>query len=155
MTSGTSGRSQIKEDTRVSENHIRGIATTLALLDKALCEFDQYAHGYEVRSVLYEVYNTLSEAERELVAREVDETKGIIREIRTELNLEPSVRSADKMILSSCAVLWVSLVELESRHLRRYGAVPPGLAKYLDPRVAALNQRLRAIAGIAVHDRPR
>ncbi|AFM24861.1 enolase [Desulfomonile tiedjei DSM 6799] len=41
-----------------------------------------------------------------------------------------TIRSADKMILGSCFTNWVSLSELESRHLRRYGELPPGLPKY-------------------------
>ena len=48
----------------MSENHIRGISSTLALLDKALWEFDQWANGHEIRSVLYQVLNPLSEAQR-------------------------------------------------------------------------------------------
>jgi len=74
--------------------------------------------------------------------------KGILEEIRSTLHLEVTVRSADKMIISSCSVLWASLVELESRRLLRYGAVPPGLAEYVDPRVETLNEHLRRIADI-------
>jgi hypothetical protein len=132
----------------MSENHIRGISTTLSLLDKALCEFEQWAHGHEVRSVLYEIRNTLSEDQRRLIAEEVAEMKSILREIRSTLDLEASMRHVDKMILGSCSVLWVSLAELDGRHLRRYGEVPPGLAEYLEPQADALNQHLRSIADI-------
>ena len=70
----------------------------------------------------------------------------IIKEIRNALNLEPSVHEVDKMIVGSCAVEWVSLVELESSRLRRYGEVPPGLGEYLDPKVNELNDDLREIS---------
>jgi|SRR5271157_3653969 len=83
----------------MSENHIRGISTTLSLLDKALCEFEQWAHGNEVRSVLYEIHNTLSEAQRRLIATEVAKMKSILQQIRGTLALEASVRYVDKMIL--------------------------------------------------------
>ena len=52
----------------MSENHIRGISVTLSLLDKALWNFDQWAKGHEVRSVLYEVRNSLPAAQRQLIA---------------------------------------------------------------------------------------
>jgi hypothetical protein len=131
----------------MSENHIRGISTTLALLDKALCEFDQWAKGREIRSVLYQVLNPLSEAQRQLVAAEISQMKGILEEIRDTLHLEVTTRSSDKMITSSCSVLWTSLVEMESRHLRRYGVVPPDLADFIDPRAGRLNDHLQKIAG--------
>jgi len=130
----------------MSENHIRGISTTLALLDKALCEFDDWAKGHEIRSVLYQVLNPLSEAQRLVIAAEVSEMKALLEEMRNTLHLEVTTRSVDKMIMSSSAVLWTSLSELEDGRLSRYGSVPPGLNEYLDPRVIALNRRLRSIA---------
>ena len=133
----------------MSENHIRGISSTLTLLDEDLCEFDQWAKGHEVRSVLYEVRNTLSASQRQQIAELVAKMHVMLRELHDTLRLEGGVHKVDKMIVSSCAVLWVSLVELESGRLRRYGEVPPGLAEYLDPKVAFLNENLRRISQIA------
>lgn len=132
----------------MSENHIHSISRTLALLDKALCEFDQWAKGHEIRSVLYHALNPLSGVQRQSVAMEVSQMKRMLEEIRSTLDLDVTVRSVDKMITSSCSVLWVSLVELESRHLRSYGVVPPDLAEYMDPQVETLNVRMRRIADI-------
>jgi hypothetical protein len=134
------------------ENHIRGIATTLAHLDKVLCEFEQWAHGYEVRSVLYEVLNSLSETQRKMIASEVAQMKASLHEIKRTLNLDGTVRSVEKMIVGSCAVLWVSLVELEGNRLRRYGEAPQGLTEYLDPKVAGLIEHLRRIADLVGRD---
>jgi hypothetical protein len=53
------------------------------------------------------------------------------------------------MIVSSCSILWVSLAEIEGRYLGRYGEAPAGLAEYLDPKLAVLTKKLRAIAGVA------
>ncbi|MDQ7784906.1 MAG: hypothetical protein RDU20_18630 [Desulfomonilaceae bacterium] len=138
----------------MSDNHIRGISTTLALLDKALCEFDRWANGHEIRSVLYQVENPLSLGRRRLIVGEVAAMKYMLEEMRETLNLELTVRSADRMITSSCSVLWASLLELESRHLRRYGELPPGLAEYLDPKIAPLNKGLRRIRTAAAGSQP-
>ncbi len=132
----------------MSENHIRGISTTLSVLDKSLCDFEQWAPGHEVRSVLYGVENTLSPAQREVIATEVAAMKAILQEIKTTLHLEGSVRLVERMMRSSCALLWASLTELEGSRLRRYGEVPQDLADYLDPKVVALNARLRRISDV-------
>lgn len=133
----------------MSGNHIRAISVTLALLDEKLWGFDQWAKGHEVRSVLHVVRNTLSTDQRQLLAERVAKMHMMLKEIRDILNLEESVHTVDKMIVSSCAVLWSFLVELEGSRLKRYGELPLGLAEYLDPRVNVLNEDLRRISEIA------
>ncbi|MEW6138783.1 MAG: hypothetical protein AB1733_11170 [Thermodesulfobacteriota bacterium] len=130
----------------MSGNHIRGISATLSLLDENLCEFEQWANGHEVRSVLYEVRNTLSGVQRQEIAKRVAKMQRLLREVRDALSLEGTVRSVDRMIVASCAIQWSSLVELESNRLRRYGEVPPTLAQYLDPVLTVLDDDLRAIS---------
>jgi len=137
----------------MSENHIRGISTALFLLDKALCEFNYWAKGNEIRSVLYEIRNPLSPAQGQTISELVEEMLTILTEIRDTLDLEGSIRSADKMILSSCSILWVSLAEIEGRYLGRYGETPPGLAEYLDPKLAVLTKKLRNIADVVATGR--
>ena len=132
----------------MSDNHIRGISVTLSLLDEDLWEFDQWAKGQEVRSVLYEVRNTLSEGQRQLIAEQVAKMREILRELRDTLGLEGFLHLVDKMVASSCAMQWASLLELESSRLRRYGELPPGLAEYLDPKVSILNEELGRISRI-------
>jgi len=139
----------------MNENHRRGISVTLSMLDKALCEFDHWAKGCEVHSVLYEIRNTLSRSQCELIVAEVAVMKTKLREIRNELRLDASVRFVDKMILGSCSILWASLIDLEGRRLRRYGEVPPGLAEYLDPLAVALSRHVRNISDIVSGRGPR
>jgi hypothetical protein len=133
----------------MSDNHIRGISSTLSLLDEDLCDFEQWANGHEIRSVLYEVRNTLSPSDREMIAERVAIMRTLLGEIRDTLHLEAKVRSTDRIIVSSCAVQWAGLVELGSGYLRRYGELPPGLGEYLDPRVKELNDHLRVISTAA------
>ncbi len=109
---------------------------------------DEWANGKEVKSVLYEIRNPLSSEQRRAISDHVKEMHAILEELRNSLGLEGIVRSVDKMIVSSCSVLWASLAELEGRHLRRYGELPPGLSAYLDPKVALLTQKLGNIAEI-------
>jgi hypothetical protein len=133
----------------MSENHIRGISVTLALLDKALCEFERWAKNDETRSVLYEIRNTLSEDQQNGILLEVSAMKKVLLELRGALKLEPTIRRVPNMIASSCGVLWASLVELETKRLRRYGEVPPTLTEILEPRVPILIDRLHRIGRLA------
>jgi hypothetical protein len=130
----------------MSGNHLRGISATLSLLDENLCEFEEWAKGHAVRSVLYELRNTLSAVQRQEIAERVAKMQRLLKEVHNTLNLEGTVRSVDRMIVASCTIQWSSLVELKSNRLRRYGEVPPSLGEYLDPILEELNEDLRAIS---------
>jgi len=91
---------------------------------------ESWAKGREVRSVLYEERNDLSEDQRREILREVEDLRGILRQIGDFLGL------------------WEGLVELEGKYLRRYGEVPPKLAEYMDSQVAALIEGLQRICSI-------
>jgi len=134
---------------RISDNHKRGITATLVLLDESLCQFERWAKGGEARSVLYEERNTLSAREREMLLAEIAEMQAILRNVRDTLRLEGSIQTARHAIRSQCFGLLEHLVEIESKYLGRYGEPPPGLGEYLDPKVAALEQRLDRIIAIA------
>lgn len=139
----------------MSENHIRAISTTLSLLDQELWKFDQWTNGLEARCILHETRNTLSAGQRQLIAERVARMRTILQEIRDTLGLESSVRLVTKLVVSSCAFQWASLVDLESSRLRRYGELPPGLGEFLDPMVRSLNEELGRISQIAgQHEQP-
>ncbi|MGC8906837.1 MAG: hypothetical protein ACP5M0_05280 [Desulfomonilaceae bacterium] len=137
----------------MGHSHIRGISTTLSLLDKTLCEFEEFARGREIRSVLYEIENPLTTEQRENILQLMKAMWETLREIRDELKLEKTVRSADKMILGSCSTNWVSLLELQGNQLRRYGEIPDGLVEYLDPKANFLTETLRQVARITAQSR--
>jgi hypothetical protein len=144
-----------KELAPMSDNHIRAISATLSLLDEDLCEFDQWSKGQAVKSVLYEVRNTLTAEQRQVIARHVANMHALLEEIRDSLNLEGSVRVVDRMIAGSCAVHWASLADLEAKSLRRYGEVPTKLGEYLDGKIKALDKDLRVISDTVIRSQRR
>ena len=133
-------------------SHKNGIETALGLLDETLLEFEAWAHGRENMSVLYQERNTLSEDQREKILIQVEKIRRVLVEIRDDLDLRTRTGNVAKSILSQCSFLWVSLVELESKHLRRYGEPPEGLAEYLDPKTAQLIDSVKEISRIAAED---
>jgi hypothetical protein len=130
-------------------SHKNGIETTLGLLDETLIEFEAWAHGRENRSVLYQERNTLSENQREKILIQVQKIRAILVEVRDDLDLRTRTGNVARSIVGQSSVLWVSLVELESKHLTRYGEPPDGLAEYLDPKTARLIDSVMEISRIA------
>jgi hypothetical protein len=124
----------------------RSIATTLAVLDEALCECERWATGREVKSVFYSEYNRLTARQRAKVQSEAAKLREVLLELKDALNLEGKVKDAAQSIWAQCSSLWVDLVHLDTKHLRRYGDLPPSLAEYLDKRVAALIGHVNAIS---------
>jgi hypothetical protein len=132
----------------LSEGQRRTIATTLTILDEALCEFELWAKGREVHSVLYSETNSLSQEKRRAVRYEIAVVRDLLRELRENLRLKGKVQSAADAVWSRCTALWVDLVDLESRHLKRYGKPPPEFAAYFDPKVAQLIGHLENIRNV-------
>ncbi len=133
----------------IRQSHRRAIAVTLTLFDEALCGFDRWAEGQEVRSVFFEILNPLSDEQRKRLLIELTELRKLLLEIRDFLGLDRTVDSAPKMIVGKCAVMWSSIVELEGRYLKGYGKVPNALEEYLNPRAKQLIEELRLISQIA------
>lgn len=133
----------------IRQSHKRAISVTLTLFDEALCGFDRWAQGQEVRSVFFRILNPLSEEQRKNLSIELAELRKLLMEIQDYLELDSTVDSAVKMIVGQCAVLWPSIVELEGRYLKGYGEVPTALEEYLNPRASQLIEGLRRISQIA------
>jgi hypothetical protein len=127
----------------LSEKHRRAITSTLLLLDRTLCEIEEYARGREIRSVLYVEHNTLSVAQRRELLAEIERIRGLLRELKDRLGLEARITEVDHKIWGRCSSFWEVLAETKSRSLRRYGSPPDGLAEYLDPRIDGLIVSLR------------
>ncbi len=138
-----------KKKITLRQSHKRAISVTLTLFDEALCGFDRWASGQEVRSVLFEILNPLSDEEKEKLSIELAELRKLLQEISDFLELDRTVNNVPTMIVGQCAVLWPSVVELEGRYLKGYGEVPADLEEYLTPRTNQLIEGLRRISQIA------
>jgi soluble P-type ATPase len=133
----------------LGENHLRTISVTLSLLDEAAGEFLAWAGGRAGESALYAERNTLAPGARRVIAAEAAAIRGALADLRDDLGLGRRERDAARDIAARCALLWESLCELDASRLRGYGEVPPTLAAYLEPRIAALIRRLDRIGDAA------
>ena len=133
----------------INENQRRSIASSLALLDEALCLFEEYGRGREVHSVCFEERNRLTAKQRKRLLGEIAKLRDEMRQIKEDLGLPCRVEDVGKMIWGHSAGFWEMLAELESKRLRAYGEVSADLAEYLDPRAESLLERVQGLSAIA------
>lgn len=123
----------------------RAIETTLTFLDETICQFEEWARGREVRSVLHAETNGLSPAQRRKIIAEVASIKAVLRELKEVFGLEGREETAAKSIWSNCSGLWATLAEMESKRMRGYGDAPEGFPQYWDPKLDAIQRHLAGI----------
>lgn len=133
----------------INENQRRGISVGLGLLDETLCRIVQWIEGQEVRSSLYQEINDLAPGKKIEMLSLVKEMQGIIAELRDTLKLNQRVIEVSRRIQGHCSILWEQMWELESRSLKRYGDVPPGLADCLDPKIGDIVERVMKLSDLA------
>ena len=132
----------------LSENHRRAISATLRQVDEIICEFEQFARGREIHSICYQEQNELSADQKRALLREISKMRNVLGDLKETLGLKVTLESAATRIWGYSNCCWVALVETESKGLRGYGAVPPGFAEYLDPRMETLIKHLQHIIGV-------
>lgn len=99
-------------DDIANDNQRRAVAITLAMLDEMLCRVEEWARGREVRSVLYEERNPLSDEQRATLLAEASRIRATIAALRDRLNLPRRIHSALDDIWGHSAALRESLMEL-------------------------------------------
>jgi hypothetical protein len=133
----------------LSDNHRRGIGTALFVVDRMLCQVEEYARGREARSIFYVEHNALSSDQREGLLAQITQMRGLLQEIKDDLGLEMEPEDVGRKIWGESSTLWEVLVETKSRFLKRYGRPPDELGAYLDPRIDTLVEHLRTLTNLA------
>ena len=132
-------------DFLIPENHRRSISAGRELLDKILCRFEYWAKGGCLCGVIYREQNNLSDEQRRIILQEIENTRKIIIELRDTLELNVRISSVEAVIRVQSSFLWESLVELESKYLKRYGEFPKEFSAFLDPKINRLINHLNKI----------
>ena len=133
----------------LNKRHQRPLASRLTVLDEAICDFERWAQGRGVESVLFAERNDLTEEQTQLLRGEIAEMREILSELRDALHLEPSVRQAKQDIASRCSLLWEMLIELQPKYLRRYGEWPAEVLELVSEKTAVLQACVEAVGKIA------
>jgi hypothetical protein len=135
----------------ISENHRRGITSTLGLLDEMLSRFERLTQGKPAEGVLYRELDTLTDDQKRAIQAEIDALRKMLGELRDDLCLEIKTQDIARAIWSESSAFWAALVELGTKYLRCYGDMPEGFAEYFDPKVERIIDRVIRIADTAGH----
>lgn len=133
----------------IGENHRRAIAGTLGLLDEMLCRFDRWMREKPAEGILFREVDTLTGRQKRTIRGEMDAMRAVLRELRDDLDLERRTESTSVAVWSESSAFWEALVELGTKHLRRYGDMPEGFPEYFDPRVGRMIEHMRRIGDAA------
>jgi len=133
----------------LSDSHKRSITISLSLLDERLLEIEEIARGREVRSVFLHEVNRLTGSQRKKLLTEAARMREILTDLKETLGLEAKDVDLSKEVWAASNAFWEVLVETESKYMRRYGEIPAGLGKYLDPKIKELINGLAILSEIA------
>jgi len=132
----------------IGENHRRGISCTLILLDEMLCRFERWAKGECARGVFFHEVNDMTDRQRDLILLAIEDLRIIMDELKESLSLKSQTKYISNAIWSESASFWVPLVELEPKHLKRYGDITVEFTAYFTPKLKQLISNMNKIGKI-------
>jgi hypothetical protein len=130
----------------LSENHRRSISITLQLVDKALCEWEDWANGRVRSGIMYREKDTFSSTQKIEMRNRIAKIRQSLVRLRDDLQLLTNVVATSQSVIGQAAVLWEILTEFNGHGLQGYGKVAENLAPYLDPIGETLCEEMHAIA---------
>jgi hypothetical protein len=130
----------------ISDNHRHAIASTLLIVDRFLCQFEEFARGREASSVFHIEINDLTAPQANALRTQVEGMWAVMAQMRDDLHLESRRVGVRHLVGSHCSSIWENLVALDRKNLSGYGEPPEQLLEYLQPLVAELLDRLDHIS---------
>ena len=95
-----------KSSPELSENHRRGVATTLTLLDELLCRVEEWAEGHERHGALYHERNDLNAAQRKQLLKKAGYLRSRLQDAQRDMGLTGVARGTIKHIRIAQHVGW-------------------------------------------------
>ena len=130
----------------LKNNHKRSISISLHLLDRELCQWEQWINGLISPGVMYQQRDTLSASQKKELRARIKNLREVIVHLRDDLHLAPERPSTAQLIVGQATILWEMLAELNSSSLTGYGTVSSQLAAYIDPIGQSLTQQMYEIS---------
>ena len=121
-----------------TDTHRRKLFVTMSLLDETLCQYRRWAQGGYESSLLYSEQNDLLPEQREAIQNISNDILKLMSDIKSKFELESDAQSVRHNILGSNAWLRTILLDLESKHMKGGGIMPPEIAEYLDAKIQTL-----------------
>ena len=123
----------------LNENQKRSLELTLRRLEKLLGRIEREKDLPEEKGRLYYLYNPLQHQPEQVRLLElVKQGRAEVQQLADRFDLQPVAESQASYYRGELAVMWESLIDVESTHLKAYGNVNPALAALLDPKIENL-----------------
>jgi hypothetical protein len=142
----------------LNESQQRAVAVALRQLEERLGRIEDIIERDESGALFHRSRPKWSREETERVGAILAELRATIASVAEAHELPAEERDPGREIAGLLRVSWESLAEVDSRRLRSYGRVDPGLRGTLDPaleRMMALVSAMEEIAvGVGAEDDP-
>ena len=129
----------------IGPNHRRVLSVRLRLLEEYSIQLMELFQPFE------SVLTSRSPLPAEMIAemeREIAALQSRISEMKQDLGLEQSSRSAMREAAALISTMITYVEELHPRYLKGYGSIPDPLSRYLKECLKGLSQTLNKINGI-------
>jgi hypothetical protein len=116
----------------LSEHHRRAVGVGLSCVDGMLCGIEAWLGGRAAHGVLYWERNDLPAQRHGPMRQRVAEVRELLAEARDRLGLEGIEVLASADTWSRLCVHRDTVCEMDAKHLRGYGELPPAVGRYMD-----------------------
>ncbi len=117
---------------KLSENHKRAISTTLTVLDELIVCIEKWVDGHQYRSVLYQEKNDLNSSHRKALKKQTQILQDYLDILRKDMAIKKTTQSAVNDIWSRVSAFRENIMELEAKHMKRYGEISSESQIYLN-----------------------
>jgi hypothetical protein len=133
----------------IGQNHRLRLSVSMQVLEDTISDVEEIIRSDSQEKIMTGSVNNISSLEKALIAKRIDEIKGLIKCLNRKLSLIKRIEESKRRIVASLTIQFVSLEELKSKRLRGYGEVPDELREFLDPMIDEIRRLISEICEIA------
>lgn len=117
---------------KLSANHKRAISTTLTMFDELLVSIEKWVDGQQYSSILYEEKNDIRPLQRKALKKQLYILRDYLCKIKEDLEIEKTKQSAINDIWSRVSAFRENIMELEAKHMKKYGQISQDAQEYMN-----------------------
>lgn len=133
----------------LNDSQKRKVSITMSALEEGLIEMEGLLRSEDRIGVLYELGNDIPLPMRRELLCKIADIKRDIKNIADQSGLYKQQEKLSSRISGDASILWASIAEIKTGHLRSYGGVADGLEEALDPALETICDELIEIHRIA------
>jgi hypothetical protein len=108
----------------VSDSHRRSIANVLRYTEETVNKIEAALVGRSTPGTLRHIEDDLTPGQKEKIWSCLHIARSLIVSLKDTLDLEVQTIPLSQVIAGATSTVWVTLIDTEPEHLKRYGQVP-------------------------------